>query len=254
MTPLDSRMTPMPEGTHASDDTLWRVLDAESLDVERDAVEHAAACAECQTRLGTMRLRRAQLSSLLDSVDVPAPALPDPARLIAVARTRARTRRLTPRRSLVVGALVLSGAALAAQPVGRWLVARWRAPSPEASPPTTSAPAPVAASPAAIAFVPQASELTISFDATPARGTLTVRRESGTQVRANVTAGARDEELVVLPGGLRIRNSAGSAANYVVVLPAAVERATVRIGSGQVSRTVNVRLGLGEARDVPLRP
>src|SRR5690606_11612159 len=72
---------------------------------------------------------------------------------------------------------------------------------------------------------------------------------------AQVTNGGA-EEMLVLPAGLRIENSAGSRASYRVTLPASVRRVTVRVGQAEARSVVvggsgwseEVRLSRSRAR------
>ncbi|HUQ80970.1 MAG TPA: hypothetical protein VM076_07535 [Gemmatimonadaceae bacterium] len=255
MTSLESRTDP-----HADAETLTRLIDGQPLEGERDAVAHAGACETCQARIEVLRQRRARLTDLLMATDASPIPLPDvgTVMMLAQSRTEGRAVRLTPRRpgrrAMIVGAFIVSGAALAAQPVTRWVMARWR--DSAASEPQIRSTVPVAppnASPASIAFVPQTSEIVIGFDAVPASGTLMLRRGAGTRVSASITSGAREEGFIVLPNGVGVRNSATSVASYEVVIPASVDRVQVRIGTGSESRTVDVRLEAGGSRQIPLR-
>ena len=250
MTSLESHANP-----HVDTETLTRIIDGEPLENEREAVAHAGACPTCRARIDVLRTRRARLTDLLTATDAPPVELPDVGAIMALAesRTAGRVARLTPRRpgrrAIVVGAFILSGAALAAQPVTRWVMARWRGNA--AAEPLARATAPVArptVAPASVAFVPQGGGIAIRFDAVPASGTLTLRRDTGARVSASVTSGGRDEGFIVLPNGLGVRNTATSVASYEVVVPASVDRVQVRIGS----RTLDVRIEPGGSSQIPL--
>jgi hypothetical protein len=270
MTFLESLANPTFHGAHARDETLIRIIDGQLLDDDRAAVVHANACSTCRARIDVLRRRRARLTEILVATDAPLVPVPNVRDVLPIAARRAAARaaissvttirpsigrrlRRPTRRTIAVAVLILSGAALAAQPVSRWVMARWqRADAPVPVPPATNPGVDPAPSSAAIAFVTQPGEFTIRFDATPASGTLTLRAVAGTKVGADVTAGAKDEGFFVLPDGLRIRNSTTSVATYLVTLPSDVRRVRVQIGAGAASRTVIVRLEPGETRDVSL--
>jgi len=134
------------------------------------------------------------------------------------------------------------------------VMARWQRPNTRHSMPSgiDAGPAP-SASPATIAFVPQAAELTIRFDSVQASGTVTLLADSGRQVSASITGGAADEGFVVLPDGLRIRNSGASVATYRVSVPTSIGRVRVHVGIGPMSRTVVVGLEPGRSYSLSLR-
>ena len=85
-------------------------------------------------------------------------------------------------------------------------------------------------------------EFVLEFATRQAGGTLTVRPEPGPEVAVEA-AGAGGAPLLVLPGGVRIRNTAASTASYRVALPPAVRRVRVRVGGG--AEVVVGRAGLG---------
>ena len=257
MISADPLTSPTPDGTHADAETLTRLIDGELLDDDRSAAAHAAGCVPCQSRIDVLRRRRARLTEMLLATDAPQPVAPNVADVLARAAqrgaaTRHRFRRPT-RRMVAAAGLILSGAALAAQPVGRWVMARWqKSELPSPVPPAANTGADPAPSPAAIAFIPHPGEFTIRFDSVPASGTLTLRRAADTRVIAVITDGSRDESFFVLPDGLRIRNSATSVASYHVSLPPGVARVRVRVGSGAQARTVTVRLEAGRTHQLTL--
>jgi hypothetical protein len=257
MTSAESLASPTPDGTHADVETLTRLIDGELLDDDRSAAAHAAGCVTCQARIDVLRRRRGRLTEILLATDVPPVAAPNVADVLARAaqrRAAARHRFRRPTRRMVAAAgLILSGAALAAQPVGRWVMARWqKSERPSPVPPPANVGAEPAPSPAAIAFIPHPGDFTIRFDVVPASGTLTLRGAADTRVNAGITDGAKEEGFFVLPDGLRIRNSATSVASYHVSLPPGVARVRVRIGSGAQARTVTVRLEAGRTHQLTL--
>jgi hypothetical protein len=264
MSSLESHLSSTPGG-HADDAILTRFVDGESLSEERAAVAHAVGCDDCQARIDKIRQRRARLSEILATTDAPAVTVPNVTDILAEAERRAggaasstngsrraRGRRPT-RRAVVVSLVLLSGAALAAQPMTKWVLARWQRPAPREHAPKTVADSPTAAAAATIAFVPQSSEFTIRFDAVPALGTLTLVSDTGSKVTATITTGAGDEGFFVLPDGIRIKNTTASRATYRVSVPAALHRVRVQIGTGATAATVVVGLEPGRTHNLQLR-
>ena len=270
MTSVESLSGSTPNG-HADEATLVRFVDRETLANEQSAVAHVVACVECQARVSAIRRRRARLTAMLDATDSVPTVMPNVASILAEAERRVsanggrsfgsrqrsssalRFRRPT-RRAVVASLVILSGAALAAQPVTRWVKARWQRPAAGASAlPNKASTADATASAATIAFVPVPGEFAIRFDAVPASGTVTVRADTGAKVTADISTGANDEGLFVLPDGLRIRNSASSVATYRVSLPPAVNRVRVHVGTGTTARTVVIELEPGESATIPLQ-
>ena len=256
----ESPTSSLPGGAHAADDTLTRLIDGQLLDEERSDAAHATGCPTCQARITELRRRRTRLTELLVSTDTPSVALPSVEHVLSLAAAGSAARsserraptlgvaetsrfRRPTRRTLAAAAVILSGAALAAQPVSRWVMARLQRPeSPAAARVDATVDRAPAPSPAAIAFVPQPGEFTVRFDAAPASGTLTLQPITGSKVDAAITARAKDENFFVLPDGLRIRNSATSVADYRLAIPPSLTRIRVQIGAGATARTVPVRV------------
>jgi hypothetical protein len=102
-----------------------------------------------------------------------------------------------------------------------------------------------------VRLAPRGEEFVLEFAARQAGGTLTVRPDPGSEVAVEATGGG-GAPLLVLPGGVRIRNTAASTASYRVALPPGVRRVRVRVGGG--AETVVGRAGLGpEGTVVELR-
>jgi hypothetical protein len=235
----------MEQQQHVTDGDLIRLLDDETTPADAELGSHVAGCAQCSGRLARLRQRSQQVTAALRLADVP---LADPARLrppldqVSVARFRARRRpvRLWMRPSLrAAAALLLLAGAAAASPTGRaWIrdhVTRLRgSPVPparvEPRPTEQNAPRSVGA---IVRFVPPSgSELTVRFDERPAAGSLEIARGDDVRAAAQVIARAGSETLLVLPGELRVRNSAASTADYRITLPRSVRRVRVYVGPG----------------------
>jgi hypothetical protein len=160
-------------------------------------------------------------------------------------------------RAAAVAALVI-GAGLFSSPVRAWFrdflggtgsgasVAERPAPAPAA---------PVAEPPsggARIHFTPRGEEMAVEIAQAQAGGALVLSTAPSSTATAEVRApsGAL-ADLLVLPTGLRIANSAGSVAEYHVAVPATVQRVRVRIGSAPAI-TVPAS-GLARGRRIELR-
>jgi hypothetical protein len=135
--------------------------------------------------------------------------------------------------AVVVGLLALGSAV---RPVRAWIAARWTAltahevvavhPVPQALMPT---PAPASAT--SVAFVPGAASFVVAFEAVPAGGRLSVEPTATDRLTLTSTGRAG---VLVLPGELRVQNSAASTSDYRVEMPAGLTRLRVRVGGRTV--------------------
>jgi hypothetical protein len=167
--------------------------------------------------------RRAQrLSALLREADHGVPPIAFPADRIA----RAARRRTVVRWRVAAAIALLAVAAVGVRPVRAWILQAARALFGASVAPrvtTPPAPAPDAGS-SSVIFSPAAGVFALRVARPQAGGTLTVELTDGTAASAAVAGGRSGAELVVLPDGLRIVNDSGSAASYVVRLPASLAR------------------------------
>ncbi|HEX8696096.1 MAG TPA: hypothetical protein VF746_27010 [Longimicrobium sp.] len=249
-------------GAHPDDGVLLRLLDGE--EDAPGAGEHVAACAACRERLDALRRRGARLAAVLARADFPvpdsAPAVPSPDARVIPLRRPERSAAMRPwLRAAAVVALLLGIGVLATPArarVAAWVSERWgevfgrQAGAPAPAPPSAPAPAPAAAPAAAsVRFVPAGSTFTVEVEHAQGAGGLTLVRVAGENATAEVAAG--EAELLVLPAGLRIRNAAGSAAEYRVGVPAGVRRVTVRVAGGRTTTVEASRIG-AEGRRIGL--
>jgi hypothetical protein len=194
--------------------------------------------------------RRAQrLSLLLREADPGVPPIAFPADRIA----RAARRRTVVRWRVAAAIAFLAVAAVGVQPVRAWILqaarALWgaaagaqRAVAPRALVPNAGS--------SSVTFSPAAGAFALRVARPQAGGTLTVEITGGTAASAAV-AGGRGAELVVLPDGLRIVNDSGSAASYVVRLPASLAR--IEIGIARAQSRVLIPTGAGQRWVLDLR-
>jgi hypothetical protein len=101
---------------------------------------------------------------------------------------------------------------------------------------------------AAIRFVPAPGTFRVDFDAAQSEGVLRVERAEGAEAVLRVGGGV---EPVVSAASLRLRNGAGTTADYVLQVPASVERVVVQVADGAVVTMDAVRLRAGA--DVEVR-
>ena len=205
--------------THPDDGTLIRYLDDECEDSERSEVQrHLADCPACGGRFAALRARAAMVSAALRAAD-PVTA-------------RRRTARRWGVRAAAAAVIVL-GIAGTVTPVRAWIVqgtrVLWaaitgRTDAQGAAPPPSMHPS------ASVAFVPLGTEFTLEVTSRQAAGRLTLAGVPGDTATTVVTGGSGSEQLIVLPDGLRIANTAGSGASYVVKLPSRLAHVRVRVG------------------------
>ncbi|HET7233415.1 MAG TPA: hypothetical protein VFJ16_25615 [Longimicrobium sp.] len=259
---------------HLDDGDLLCLLDGEAdAASHHDAAAHLRACPACRERMERYRTRRDRLAQLLARADFPVPASAAPpsaskdaddAKVIPL-RPRAAPARVVNRPWLRAAAVVLLliAAAAVATPARAWIAA-WigrqvdrvtheSQPAPQ-RPRVVQTPAPpVAPQPSAqVRFVPGGGELRVDVAHTQASGALTLVRVDGPAASAEVV-GPQSVELLVVPSGLRIRNTAAASADYRVQVPDGVRRVHVRIGGGR--ETVVDRAEIESAgRTIPLAP
>jgi hypothetical protein len=198
---------------HLGEGALLAVIDG---DVDRASRDHLASCAACANRLEQVGRAAAHVSSALTSVGVPetnADAMR--ARLLeaeASVRSRPRPSRWT-WTSLALraaGILILITGIAWATPARHWLMERLGRGA--AARPATVDTRPVVPPPdpngagMVVRFPAEASELVLRFAVRPSRGSLELRLTNDARVSAQISARAGGEEMLVLPGELRIVN------------------------------------------------
>lgn len=100
-----------------------------------------------------------------------------------------------------------------------------------------------------VRFVPVGGVLEVELAHAPAGGALELRVVEGAEASAQVVGVA--EAVVVLRGGVRVLNSAGSTARYRVAVPEHVTEVRVRVGGGE-ARSFPVDAGSPRAWTVQL--
>lgn len=250
-----------PADEHLDDGALVRLIDGEAADDERAGVEaHLAACPVCAARLGSLRRRSVNLGLLLARGDFAVPAPPSaPADEMAARREARRTSPPAASRAWLRAAAVVIGVGLFSSPVRAWFrdflggagsgapVAVQPAPAPAPVPVEGAQPAS-----ARVRFTTQGEEMAVEIAHPQAVGALVLSTAASSTATAEVRAPAgAPADLLVLPTGLRIANSAASVAEYHVAVPATVERVRVRVGTAPAITVPAAELGQG--RRVELR-
>jgi len=233
--------------SHLGEGALLALIDG---DIDRANRDHLANCATCAKRLDELERAVGHVRSELTSVGV--------ADMNAGAM---RTRLLQAEASLgsrpiplrwswtsltlrAAGILILVTGIVWATPARHWLAGRFggnEASRPESAGTKTVVPPPEATGAGMVVRFPaEASELVVRFAVRPSRGALELRATNDARVSAQISARAGGEEMLVLPGELRVVNSSASVADYLVTVPAHVTTVRVVIGDGPARM---VRLG-----------
>ncbi len=231
---------------HLSDGDLVRFLDTEGEPAERERMDgHLRRCDPCGQRLDSLRRRSQRLSVLLTQT---APAAPEPD-VLAVARTR-KTWGVQPWLRAAAAVLVVLSAALLAEPVRAWVadflgitrteLAAPPQPEPGATPVTPVAPE----AGTRVGFTPTTAEIELDVASYQAGGAIRFQAGEVAEVTVQVQEGTAD--LLVLPSGIRIRNTPESTADYQVTLPDGVRQVRVRVGGGAPRVIPAARIAAGE--------
>lgn len=207
--------------THVDDGALVRYLDEQCEADEAGMVAaHLDRCARCGERLGALRARSRAVSAALRAADPPLP------------RARAAARRSF---RVAAAAVVVLGVAGTVRPVRAWIAdgaeALWQAVTGRGARDQRATPSiPDGKGATAVSFVPTDGPFTVEVRGRQAAGTITLRGVPGDTARAMVRGGTGDEDLVILPAGLRIANAVGSVASYEIEVPARL--GPIRLGVG----------------------
>ena len=227
----------MTETGDLTDGDIIRYLDRECPPEEAQYIAaHLTRCNTCRERVEVLQKRLGVLSSLLNQADF-------------TPEERAPRRAWFDHSSLRAAAIILVtlGVGLSFTPVRAWVVETWLRAAVSLSP-TTVGDVRGAPGYGIVSFAVDGPSLTIEVAAVQAGGELHVRVGDGGLASARVDGGDGSEELVVLPGALRIVSSPSSGADYHVVVPAGLAGISVRIGEGELLRFATDDLrGAGES-------
>jgi hypothetical protein len=228
-------MTTQSNDVHVADDVLVRIVDDEMFAPEHaHAHSHLETCRFCTERLSTIARRTHALSALLQVADPAMPLMqpPSPSSAGLPQPLPASRRRYAVPAWLKAAAVVLliAGAAVMASPVRArvldWIRDTFR--------PPVSAPAVVpadraSAGRASVEFLPVGHELNLEVVAAEAGGELRIGVNDGRAVVARALNATGAVELLVLPAGLRIVNTAARG-TYDISVPAQITLIRVQIG------------------------
>lgn len=229
---------------HPDDGGLVRYLDRACEPDEHGAIaEHLAVCAACTGQIEVLSRRSAALSALLRVADPPVPAAvrsPRPAR-------RFRLARWTGSWPLRIAATVTLLAATAAgvSPVRAWITERSRLlwtliTTGRPAAPDTPSQASIQAD-GSVSFQPATDVLVVQLAGRQAAGTLVIEGGLDSNASITVSGGSTGENLIVLPSGVRIVNSAASRATYQIRLSAGISQVLVEIGGEPAVRFQPIR-------------
>jgi len=225
---------------HVNDGDLVRLLDEGPEGQLISALQHVTSCADCSTRLESLRKRGQRMTTLLNDTDPPVPRfhLPAPSRNRALAAAAVLT-------------LVLGGS-LSVQPLRAWIIAQGRAVfgrSESVTPDGMTVTNVVTPTPDAgvtsVSFSPRDTVLVIEVMTWQRRGGLVIRAGGTAEITAATVEPNDEDGFVVLPNGLRIENTDRSIATYQVTVPRSILRVNVRV-SGQSIRHVVTGTLFGE--------
>jgi anti-sigma factor RsiW len=231
-----------PDASHPSDGLLVALIDGET---QSDAAidRHVAQCHTCASRVAQLRQLDSRVSAAVTRIAIP--TFDAAAMRTRLAQANAKRPRPVvgwmPRAARIAAAIVLVAGAAWASPAREWVVRRLAPVEPSSDAPKAArpaAPAPAVAG-MVVRFAPVGDELVVRLAARPDDGMLEVQAASGDQVSARITRGGANEEMLVLPGELRILNSAQSTADYRVSVPSGVARVRIVV-AGEERRVIPI--------------
>jgi len=233
-------------GGHLDDGQLLAILDVASGDrVVADG--HLRECAVCRSRLDVITKASGQFATAIHSMPLPAVNPRVRRSIVKHARLRRPTSRWAAYPMVAAATILLLASAALASPVRQWIVRhltdQQAAPTPPTPPsPSSVAPVGVPRTGMTVSFAPSDTVLAVVVSARQSAGVLEVVSSTGASISARITAGGVDEEFLIAPGTLQIRNDAASRADYRVEVPSQIRAVRVRIGTG-FERTVVVGAG-----------
>jgi hypothetical protein len=254
----------MESARHATDGDLIRLLDDEFATADAELGSHVRECAECSARLARLRSHSQLISDAIRGLDIPpvdAARIRPPFDQVGIARLRRRRRAIAlwsrPGLRAAAAIVLLAGVAAASPAVRRWVaerVAQRRESRPvQPAAPDRPSDAPQSSAGSRVWFAPTSSELVVRFQARPTSGTLALQAVDDDRASAQVVARAGGEELLILPGEVRVRNSTTSTAEYRITLPATVRRVRIHVGPAD-SQPVLIDVTPALARSITLAP
>jgi len=233
-------------GPHIDDGDLIRLLDGECSPEERERLDaHIDVCPKCRSNADSLTQASELFASSLLELDSENRAAADrtPAVGARLARGNTRFRFVPPHVLRAAAVLALTVLVFSATPARAWLVQGWEAfmslvASETDEPPVISeVPEDVGLEMSSILrFTPRGSEFRLEFTDRQAGGTLVLLFDSTTSASAGILGEESGDEMILLPDGLRVRNSAGSTTSYEVQLPLTLAVVDVRVAGTTVLR------------------
>jgi hypothetical protein len=246
-------------GPHIDDGDLIRLLDGECSHEEGAHLRaHIDACPECRDTADSLKRASDMFSASMLELDIRAPAKPK--REVSLGRQFTGEKRtfsiLSSRVLRMAAVLALMVLAFTATPARAWLVQGWAAlrslvvsevaELPETATAAATEDTPVEPS-SILRFTPRGSEFRLEFTEYQAGGSLVLLIDSTESASAGVLGEQSGEELILLPNGLRVRNTSSSMSSYEVLLPLSLSTVSVSVAGNTV-----LRLDL-QTQSAPLR-
>jgi hypothetical protein len=234
------------QGPHIDDGDLIRLFDGEcSPEDEKRLGAHIDFCAECKSNAESLHIASKLFSESLLELDIQTPAEPTKTPTVGKRLVRENTWRnfVTPRVLRAAAVLAAMVIVFSATPARAWLVRGWEAfrsfvASESVQPPdVVDIPAEIGVEMSSILrFTPRGPEFRLEFTERQAAGTLVLLFDSTTSASAGILGENTGDEMILLPDGLRVRNSSGSTTSYEVQLPLTLLSVDVRIGGTTILR------------------
>lgn len=246
---------------HPEDGDLVRFLDRQATaDERRWMLAHLSACGECAARMEALAEQSEALSRVVGELDAGAPDELTRARALSAARQAQRAHG-TGRRWLSGGAAraaavaaVVAVVTLGVEPVRAWVADRWAdLVGIEASAPPVAMEPAVLERGSVIRFEPAGETFVLEIEHPQASGSVTLELRDVAQASAQVVGGA-SEEIIALPSGLKVANTAASTASYTFVLPTDLRLIQVFAGGKPVAIIPIESSGLPGTHTVSLAP
>jgi hypothetical protein len=233
-------------GSHIDDGDLVRLLDGECSAAEREQLDdHIAVCPDCKTNADSLQRASALFSKSALELDAREPERSKPELSLGrrYARRQTQFSFLSVRVLRAAAVLALMIVAFTATPARAWLVQGWeslvslvRSETPEV-PEVPAVPEQASATVSSILrFSPRGSQFRLEFMSWQAGGTLVLQLDSAATASAGIVGEEGNEEMILLPNGLRVRNSDGSSTSYEVRLPLSLSVIEVSIAGSTLLR------------------
>jgi hypothetical protein len=234
------------QGPHIDDGDLIRLYDGECTPEEKERLDaHLDACLDCRTTADSLKRASELFSSSVLELDTHVTARPK-RELTFGKRAKRGTpvlRLIQPRVLRIAAVLALMVLVFTATPARAWLTQGWTALRSLVAPETVAVPdtpeesevAPAGMS-SILRFTPRTSEFRLEFTDYQAAGTLVLVIDSSVSASAGIIGEETGDEMILLPNGLRVRNSRGSLTSYEVHLPLTLSEVTVSVAGNTVLR------------------